>query len=536
MRQHKRRLSRWRRLSQIIFFLLFVFLFIKTDYNGRDEIPYAVNLLFRIDPLLAVCASLAAKTVIVLMLPALVTIVLTIFLGRFFCGWFCPMGALLDICHPLFRSAPPRQAAEYRTLKYYLLVFLLVGSLFGISVAGYFDPFSTLVRGLALAVYPAFNALNTSLFTFTYQQAPDMVNAVTEPVYGVLKHTLLPFRQNYFGLAVFSLALLVTVLLLEHVERRFFCKNICPLGGMLAFIARFSLLRGHAGRKCGSCSSCQDVCRMGAIDPDRRISVMDCNLCMDCVDLCPGHKISFSFIRQAENKKAVGLSRRALLGAVSAAFFLPFVLKTRSLAARPDPYLIRPPGALPEGDFLARCVRCGECMKVCIGNALQPAFLTAGLEGMFSPRLKARTGYCEYNCTLCGQVCPTGAISRLTLPQKQAVKIGNASFDRNRCLPYAKGIPCIVCEEHCPTPDKAIKFRSASVLDNKGKKVEVRQPYLVDELCVGCGICEAKCPLPGKAAVRITSGGETRNPQNRLPVRSDTPGPGYLGPLEEDFQ
>jgi MauM/NapG family ferredoxin protein len=461
------------------------------------------------------------------MLPALITVALTFILGRFFCGWFCPLGGLLDLCHPLFRPVPRSKPSALRPLKYYLLVFFLIGSFFGVSLAGYLDPFSILVRGFALALYPAVNALNISFFTFTYQQAPDFVNAVTEPVYGLLKNTLLPFRQNYFDLAVFSLTILLTVLLLERFERRFFCKNVCPLGGLLAFISRFSLLRGRAGRKCGTCSSCRDVCRMGAIDSERHISSMDCNLCMDCVDLCPGHKISFNFSRQTERKAAVGLSRRSLLSAVTAGFFLPFILQARSLAARSDPYLIRPPGALPEDDFLARCVRCGECMKVCIGNGLQPAFLTAGLEGMFSPRLKARTGYCEFNCTLCGQVCPTGAISRLALPQKQAVKIGNVSFDKNRCLPYAKHIPCIVCEEHCPTPDKAIKFLLAKVQDDRGKTVEVRQPYLIDELCVGCGICEFKCPLPGEAAVRVTSSGETRNPANKLPVTSEPPGSVY---------
>ena len=190
------------------------------------------------------------------------------------------------------------------------------------------------------------------------------------------------------------------------------------------------------------------------------------------------------------------------------------------MAKRPDPFLIRPPGALPEDEFLGRCVRCGECMKVCIGNGLQPTFLSGGLEGMFSPRLQARTGYCEYNCTLCGQVCPTGALTELTMKQKHITKVGNIFFDKNRCLPFAKGIPCIVCEEHCPTPDKAIQFREAEVVNSKGEKVWVKQPYVVDERCIGRGICETKCPLPGQSAVRVTSAGETRNPDNSLPSQA----------------
>ena len=510
----------WRRLCQAGCLVLFLFLFIKTDYDGRDELSLAVNILFRIDPLLATAASLAARTVITLMLPALITVALTLVLGRFFCGWICPLGTLIDMSHRLLRPRTRRTYQSLRPLKYYLLVFLLISAFFGLPAAGYFDPFSILVRGLALSVYPAINVLATTFFTFTYQQAPDWVNVVTEPVYAALRYTVLPFRQNYFELALLSFFILLSVFVLERLERRFFCKNICPLGGLFALFAWFPLLRGYSGSKCGKCTNCQDVCRMDAIDGERNISAPACNLCMDCVALCPGNKISFRFGRpRAPKTSGPGLSRRAFISTAATGMALPFVLQTRTLTKRPDPYLVRPPGALPETEFLGRCVRCGECMKVCIGNALQPAFLQAGLEGMFSPRLQARNGYCEYNCTLCGQVCPSGAIRELSRKQKQAIKIGNAFFDKNRCLPYARAIPCIVCEEHCPTPEKAIQFREATVLNSRGKTVVVQQPFLKDELCIGCGICETKCPLPGSSAVRITSSGESRNPHNALPLQ-----------------
>ncbi len=257
---------------------------------------------------------------------------------------------------------------------------------------------------------------------------------------------------------------------------------------------------------------------MGAIDAERNISSLDCNLCLDCVAQCPGNKIYFSFGSITPERNPVNVSRRTFVGTLVLGAALPFVLKTRTMAGQANPQLIRPPGALIEEDFLGQCVRCGECMKVCIGNGLHPAFLEGGIEGMFSPVLKARAGYCEFNCTLCGQVCPTGAIKELAVQEKQKVRLGNAFFDKNHCLPYAKGITCIVCEEHCPTPDKAIKFRRAVVLNSRGVKINVQQPYIVDELCIGCGICETKCPLPGKAAVRVTSAGETRNPENALPT------------------
>ena len=520
MKKKGMKLRRWRRSSQVLSFILFLFLFIKTDYSGSNELSYAVNILFRIDPFLALSASLATKTLLALMWPSLIFIGLTFVFGRFFCGWICPLGMLLDGAHSFIPPTGKVNLKRFRPLKYYLLGFLVIGAFFGLPAAGYFDPFSILVRSLALAVYPALNVLATSFFTFTYQNMPEWINMLTEPIYTFLKATILPFRQNHYELAFLSFFILGAIFLLERLDRRFFCRSVCPVGAVYAIAARFSLMRGKSGTKCGKCRNCINVCRMGAIDEERNISPLDCNLCMDCVDMCPGNKIAFGFLQREVAHPAFALSRRTFISSLAVGATLPFFLDTRTMAKRPDPYLVRPPGALPEDEFLGRCVRCGECMKVCIGNALQPTFLSAGLEGMFSPRLNARTGYCEYNCTLCGQVCPTGALEELTLARKHLTKIGNIYFDKNRCLPFAKGIPCIVCEEHCPTPDKAIKFREAQVLNSLGEKVLVKQPYVIDERCIGCGICEAKCPLPGTSAVRLTSAGESRNPQNALPTQS----------------
>ncbi len=122
---------------------------------------------------------------------------------------------------------------------------------------------------------------------------------------------------------------------------------------------------------------------------------------------------------------------------------------------------------------------------------------------MFTPRLIPRLGYCEFSCTLCGQVCPTGAIRKLSIPEKEAFVIGTAIFDKGRCLPFADQSPCIVCEEHCPTHDKAIKFKEVTVTNREGNTVHLMQPYVIPELCIGCGICENKCPLPGHSAIRV---------------------------------
>jgi len=490
---------------------LFFFLFLKTDYSGSDTLEYAVNILFRIDPLLAFCAMLGARAVIVLMLPALFTLIFTLLFGRAFCGWICPMGTLLDLFHPVLPSKYKERVTLFPHLATLLLLFLLTAAALKFPMAGYLDPFSILVRAIVQAIYPAINIVTVSFFSFTYDQAPAAVNLVTEPVYSFLKSGFLPFEQKFYDLAFLSFFMLGGLFMLELIQRRFFCRNICPLGALLSWFARLGLFRLRGGSdECGECRRCSRVCRMGAVDENRHIGAGRCSLCMECLEQCPRQVISFAAVFPGSSGESISLSRRQFVATLSAGVLLPPVLGVRTTATRPNPELIRPPGARPEKEFLQRCVRCAECIQVCIGNALQPSLLQAGVEGIFSPRLVARGGYCEFNCTLCGQVCPTGAIRALSLVEKHGMKIGHAWFDRNICLPYGKGIPCIVCEEHCPTPEKAIKFRTASVLNDRGDRIAVKQPYIVDELCIGCGICETKCPLPGRAGIYITSAGEHR--------------------------
>ncbi len=214
----------------------------------------------------------------------------------------------------------------------------------------------------------------------------------------------------------------------------------------------------------------------------------------------------------------LGIERRTLLAAGIAGLGGGLLFRIQPLASKRtfNPALIRPPGALAESDFLSKCIRCGECMKVCPNNAIHPAGLDGGIEGAWTPVMRMSVGYCEYECNLCSQVCPTHAIREITVVEKQKVHIGLAYFDKNRCLPWAYSRSCIVCEEHCPTPKKAIWFEETEVLNAGGEKVTVKQPRVDPDLCIGCGICENKCPVRGQAAVRVTSVGESRNPENQM--------------------
>ena len=129
---------------------------------------------------------------------------------------------------------------------------------------------------------------------------------------------------------------------------------------------------------------------------------------------------------------------------------------------------------------------------------------------LWAPTAVMREGYCEYNCNLCCLVCPTEAILPLTLEQKQKTPMGLAYFDKNICIPYAENRDCIVCEEHCPTPDKAIKFELKEVTLPDGSIREVKYPYVIRDLCIGCGICETKCPLPDAPGIFVTTENQKR--------------------------
>ncbi|UCG39533.1 MAG: 4Fe-4S binding protein [bacterium] len=506
-------MRRSRVISQWVFGLLFVVLFLNTRYLGEDVIPYPVNAFFQIDPLAGLAAMGAGRRVLGFFWPLLLMLPLTILFGRFFCGWICPLGGLLDLFGRRSAVRAPRPAGRLYPAKDIMLLVILLASVLAMNLSGLLDPLSLLIRGLAMGVVHPLERTVHALFDGAWRVGSPLSD-LTEPVYGFLRDHFLSFQLPVFRYTALFLLMLLLLLLLELRERRFWCRNLCPLGalhGLLASRAPLGLSVDRTG--CTACGRCPSVCRMGAIEGERERTIRkrDCVLCYDCVGVCEdrviGHRAAL--LDSLESGPVLPLSRRAFLGSLGAGVLLPLAA---GRPARPDALpatVIRPPGAGPEDLFTGLCLRCGECMRVCLTNGLQPTLFEAGFDAMWTPRLVSRVGYCEYSCTLCGQVCPTGAITHLDKVTKRKVRIGTAVIDRNTCIPFVRPEQCLVCEEHCPTPEKAIVFDDVTVQGPEGPLV-MKRPRVVDHLCIGCGICENKCPLESASAIIIVRDGEDR--------------------------
>jgi len=501
-----------RRTAQVLFFSAFVGLLILTTKPLSFPIPN--DIFLRFSPLIGLQTMLAHRQVVyTLLAPGLLTIVVTLVLGRVFCGWFCPMGTTIDLFERLVlrgpRSKAPDQARldRIRPAKYVLLVGMIAGALLSFQPALFLDPISLVQRSFMASVHaPIYNtaqgARNVALRPLRNRDI--RIQAGKEP---------LVYRGGPLILVMFG-----TVLGLSALQKRFWCRHLCPLGALLAIVSKLPVLRRSASSACTGCMRCERDCKMGCIQSKgESYRSRECILCYNCQAICPTSAVSFPFrFGAAEGMdRSTQLSRRRLLGGLGAGVVWASAVRSSVAFSRtsgksdlPDQAeentkssrRIRPPGALPERTFLQVCARCGECMKVCPTNGLQPALTEAGLEGLFTPILVPRIGQCDEMCNACCQVCPTGAIRNFEIAdKKEKLILGKAVISRSTCRPWYGDKDCEICDEHC----------SYDAIDTRvieGRK----RPVVLEDKCTGCGICERWCPVTPDAAIYVVARDEKR--------------------------
>jgi MauM/NapG family ferredoxin protein len=493
-----------RKFFQYLALILFIILFI---FTRQEQWPAGVvNFPLRLDPLVMLSHLLASRTFLTGSVLALIVVAITFVVGRAWCGWLCPLGTILDIFNFFPRRFHQQQERKtlnqgWRSVKYFLLIIILVAALLGNLSLLIFDPLTLLFRTLTTSIWPAMDqivtALEIALFGIPFLAGP------VSTFDSWIRPQILPPFPIYYRHALFFGFLFLIVILLNFVTMRFWCQYLCPLGALLGMLSKFALINRKVGDKCKGCKLCSQICPTATIDPDKQYASDpgECTVCLECLEYCPPKDthftpgLSFTWNEYDPNRRQALLAITLTIPAIA-------MMGRTSHKTQPHSHLLRPPGSL-EDDMLSKCIRCGECMRACPTAGLQPAVSEAGLEGLFTPVLIPRLGYCDYSCAICGRVCPVDAIPNLDLDAKRMEVIGKAYIDHNHCIAWSDRIDCIVCEEMCPLPEKAIYLEEHKEINGNNIEEIILLPHVDRSLCVGCGICEYKCPIEGQSAIRV---------------------------------
>lgn len=472
-------------LSIILFSLITLYFL-----DFRELLPQSLHILAKIQ---FVPALLSLNVVILVSL-----LLLTFVFGRVYCSSICPMGIYQDIVGWLSKRVKRKKRYTYSPaitiLRWTTLLLVLVTFIFGFTfLVGFLDP------------YGAYGRIATHLFRPAYLAG----NNLLETIFTQFNNYTF-FRVGIYSLSVLSVVIalftLVGVGLLAWRNGRTYCNTLCPVGTVLGFISRYSLFKVQFDSdKCNSCGLCAMKCKASCIDSKELIvDYSRCINCFNCVDACKRDAMHYKPIwsKKTSRKKVtvvdvvdVNQSKRRFLSTT----FTTGMAATSLLAQttgislkrelkRQQP--IAPPGVQNIDRLLQKCISCHLCVTKCPSHVIKPALFEYGLGGIMQPKLYFDHGFCSYDCTVCGDVCPTGAILPLTKEEKHHTQMGQVNFIIENCIVYYDETSCGACSEHCPT-------QAVSMIPYKGV---LTIPHIEPSICVGCGGCEYVCPaIPFKA-------------------------------------
>lgn len=445
-------------------------------------------------------AVLALNVAVVVLLLAI-----TLLLGRVYCSVICPLGILQDIFARLGAYSKKRKfrfsySPARNILRYGILVLFFIALVAGIG------SFVAL-----LAPYSSYGRIAQNLFSPFYITINNVIAGIAESHDSYLFYT----KETWIkAMPVFIVASVTFIVLFVLAWRngRTYCNTICPVGTVLGFFSRFSLLSPVIDKsKCNSCGLCSKRCKAACIDgPNHAIDYSRCVACMDCIDTCKHGAISYT-LRSKAVKPVMGQNddsaagRRSFLtiaGGLIAATAVKAEEKTvdgglavvldKKIPDRKTPLV--PAGSQSLSHFRQHCTGCQLCVSQCPNDVLRPS---TDLDSLMQPVMSYEKGYCRPECTLCGDVCPAGAIKPVDVADKSAVSIGHAVWVKDNCVVLTDNVECGNCARHCPTG--AIIMVPSDPENPDSHKI----PTVNTEKCIGCGACENLCPSRPFSAIYV---------------------------------
>lgn len=354
-----------------------------------------------------------------------VLILATLIFGRIYCSLICPLGITQELVGFLKSKSSKKSCTKQANfpLKYFVAA-IVWGCLIGGSAIfiRYTDPYSI------------------------------FVSAITGTVFG----------------GIFLLIVAIAVI----IKDRIFCTNFCPVGTLLGIISKISLFKLYINEHCVFCGTCAKTCPSGCINSkDKTIDNETCIKCLKCLEACPTKAIRYGI---PEKKTEFSLKRRQLIiaGAALAVFggMIKAGIELKDKITEKIKDILLPPGAGSKEEFINKCLNCNLCVENCPNKIIKKAD-----ENFGAVHLDYTNSYCKFDCAKCGEVCPSGAIKRLSLDDKQHTRIGMAMIDEDKCR------KCRACSRACPVH---------AIIKEPGKP-----PILNAVKCIGCGACKKACPV-----------------------------------------
>lgn len=427
-------------------------------------------------------------------------VALTLLLGRIYCSVICPLGVMQDIFARLGIKAKRNRygySPAKRILRYTMLGVVILSFLLGIgSIVALFAPYS------------AYGRIAQNLLAPVWQSGNNLLADWAERHDSYAFYRVDVWARSAVTMTI-AIVTLVTLGLLSWRNGRTYCNTICPVGTVLGFLSKYSLFKPVIDTtKCNGCGLCARNCKAACINSkEHEIDYSRCVACMDCIDKCHQGAISYTFRRKGipEAKEPTDSTRRQFLSTtaiVAATTAIKAQEKTvdGGLAVIADKKIperrtrIVPPGAISLSNMSSHCTACQLCVSACPNGVLRPS---TNLETLMQPESSYERGYCRPECTRCSEVCPAGAIIRITTADKSAIQIGHAVWVKENCVPLTDGVECGNCARHCPVG--AIQM----VPSDKANPDSPKIPVVNDERCIGCGACENLCPARPFSAIYV---------------------------------